>query len=86
VPGIYISWPFCAQKCTYCNFASGVQPRGLEDDYLTAIADEIAAATFSAPDTLYIGGGTPSGIDSKPLPAPSRPNAFAPGAQPASIA
>ena len=22
--GVYISYPFCAQKCTYCNFASGV--------------------------------------------------------------
>ena len=23
-----MSYPFCAQKCTYCNFASGVLPRG----------------------------------------------------------
>src|ERR1035438_4011527 len=21
VSGVYISYPFCAQKCTYCNFA-----------------------------------------------------------------
>jgi oxygen-independent coproporphyrinogen III oxidase len=28
--GVYISYPFCAQKCTYCNFASGVFPRELE--------------------------------------------------------
>jgi hypothetical protein len=27
VPGVYISYPFCAQKCTYRNFASGVFPR-----------------------------------------------------------
>ena len=27
MPGVYISYPFCAQKCTYCNFASGVFPR-----------------------------------------------------------
>jgi oxygen-independent coproporphyrinogen-3 oxidase len=63
VAGIYISWPFCAQKCTYCNFASGVQPRGLEDGYLTALASEIDAENVAAPDTLYIGGGTPSGIE-----------------------
>lgn len=61
--GVYISWPFCAQKCTYCNFASGVQPRGLEERYLRAISAEIAASAIDRPDTLYIGGGTPSGID-----------------------
>src|ERR1035438_1307588 len=33
VPGVYISYPFCAQKCTYCNFASGVFPRDLEVRY-----------------------------------------------------
>ena len=22
--GVYISYPFCGQKCTYCNFVSGV--------------------------------------------------------------
>jgi oxygen-independent coproporphyrinogen-3 oxidase len=63
VAGIYISWPFCAQKCTYCNFASGVQPRGLEEQYLAAIATEIRAANPESPDTLYLGGGTPSAID-----------------------
>ena len=63
--GIYISWPFCAQKCTYCNFASGVQPRGLEQNYLTALTSEITSQLpFSTlPETLYIGGGTPSAID-----------------------
>src|SRR5277367_811584 len=63
VAGIYISWPFCAQKCTYCNFASGVQPRGLEREYLGAIASEIARETIPFADTLYIGGGTPSALD-----------------------
>jgi oxygen-independent coproporphyrinogen-3 oxidase len=28
--GVYLSYPFCAQKCTFCNFASGVFPRALE--------------------------------------------------------
>jgi oxygen-independent coproporphyrinogen III oxidase len=65
VVGIYISWPFCAQKCTYCNFASGVQPRGLEARYLAALTHEISAEIDEAslPDTLYIGGGTPSALD-----------------------
>jgi oxygen-independent coproporphyrinogen III oxidase len=64
VAGIYISWPFCAQKCTYCNFASGVFPRELEARYMSALRNEIAAHDWqSPPDTLYIGGGTPSGME-----------------------
>jgi oxygen-independent coproporphyrinogen-3 oxidase len=63
VAGIYISWPFCAQKCTYCNFASGVQSRGLEDEYLRALLKEIAGNPIPPSGTLYIGGGTPSAID-----------------------
>ncbi len=62
--GIYISWPFCAQKCTYCNFASGVLPKDLEARYLQTLLDEIAAHQWIwTPETLYIGGGTPSGME-----------------------
>src|SRR5437868_2354623 len=41
MPGVYISYPFCAQKCTYCNFASGVLPRDLEPKYVSALRSEI---------------------------------------------
>ena len=61
--GIYISWPFCAQKCTYCNFASGVQPKELEERYAQALIAQIRAHRWQwTPETLYIGGGTPSAI------------------------
>ena len=64
MPGVYISYPFCAQKCTFCNFASGVMPRELELDYLRALDAEIAAHNWSSPpDTLYLGGGTPSRME-----------------------
>ncbi|MBM3758020.1 MAG: radical SAM family heme chaperone HemW [Acidobacteria bacterium] len=66
--GVYISWPFCAQKCTYCNFASGVFPKALEGEYVDALIREIRAAEWRwTPDTLYIGGGTPSLIDHETL-------------------
>ncbi|HWE48433.1 MAG TPA: radical SAM family heme chaperone HemW [Bryobacteraceae bacterium] len=66
--GIYISWPFCAQKCTYCNFASGVLPRELEAQYPDALLKDIAAHAWQwTPDTLYIGGGTPSAMDTSAL-------------------
>ncbi len=62
--GVYISYPFCAQKCTYCNFASGVFPRDLEARYIEAVRDELRRAEWQwAPGTVYLGGGTPSLID-----------------------
>ena len=65
---VYISWPFCAQKCTYCNFASGVFARSLEADYRTALAAEIDAHSWRwPPETLYLGGGTPSLTDPETL-------------------
>ncbi len=64
--GVYISWPFCAQKCTYCNFASGVATRDLERRYFAALCKEIAAWRGVA-DTVYLGGGTPSAMDAGDL-------------------
>jgi oxygen-independent coproporphyrinogen-3 oxidase len=79
VPGVYLSYPFCAQKCTYCNFASGVFPRALEEHYRRALADEIRAHAWQwRPETIYLGGGTPSSLDPAELeqilePIPGRP-------------
>jgi oxygen-independent coproporphyrinogen III oxidase len=60
--GLYVHFPFCRSKCSYCHFASvpfrsdslGLWFEGLEKE----IARH-AAADFRA-DTLYVGGGTPS--------------------------
>lgn len=61
MPGVYISYPFCSQKCTYCNFASGVLPKSLETEYLDALVREAAGCDWPwRPETLYFGGGTPS--------------------------
>src|SRR5450755_4225064 len=64
MPGVYISYPFCAQKCTYCNFASGVFSHDLEREYLDALAAEIAGHAWAwNPETVYLGGGTPSRME-----------------------
>jgi oxygen-independent coproporphyrinogen-3 oxidase len=64
VPGVYISWPFCSQKCTYCNFASGVFPRELETRYLEKLLAEIRSHPWPwTPQTVYLGGGTPGSMD-----------------------
>jgi oxygen-independent coproporphyrinogen-3 oxidase len=79
VAGVYISFPFCAQKCTYCNFASGVFPRPLQDEYERALVAEIQGHSFEwTPETVFLGGGTPSSLGTGALAAildavPGRP-------------
>jgi len=79
VAGVYLSYPFCAQKCTYCNFASGVFPRELERRYGAALAAELRAHAWEwKPETVYWGGGTPSLLEAADLAAllelvPGRP-------------
>ena len=66
--GVYISYPFCVQKCTYCNFASGVFPREMEPRYMDALRREIERHTWGwRPETVYLGGGTPSLMDADVL-------------------
>jgi len=68
MPGVYLSYPFCAQKCTYCNFASGVFPAQLEQAYLAALCAEIVAFDWPwQPETVYLGGGTPSRLQAAAL-------------------
>jgi oxygen-independent coproporphyrinogen-3 oxidase len=68
MPGVYVSYPFCAQKCSYCNFASGVLPRELEPRYVDALRTELRATQWPwIPETVYLGGGTPSEMDANVL-------------------
>jgi oxygen-independent coproporphyrinogen-3 oxidase len=77
--GIYVQVPFCQTKCTYCNFHTGVVSSARFAPYVQAVCREIenhkklyAAAAITLPvsiaegarpDTVYIGGGTPSLLD-----------------------
>ena len=59
--GVYISYPFCAQKCSFCNFASGVGRSGERGRYHEALLREMQKHQWNwTPETVYIGGGTPS--------------------------
>ena len=63
--GVYISFPFCAQKCTFCNFASGVFPRAVRSRYIDTLQAEIGRHAWNwIPETVYLGGGTPSLMES----------------------
>lgn len=67
--GIYIHIPFCLQKCFYCDFNSYANKQELVEQYIYALCSEILknAEILSQYkiSTIYIGGGTPSYIDSK---------------------
>lgn len=65
--GIYIHIPFCKQKCNYCDFISYTNKCNEVERYVECIVKEINTFDFSnyKVTTIYIGGGTPSFIDSK---------------------
>ncbi len=60
-PGLYIHFPFCEKKCSYCNFYSVTTLSDIPE-YIKAILEEISlyGRDFKFFDTIYIGGGTPS--------------------------
>ena len=64
--GIYIHIPFCKQKCYYCDFTSFCGKDNLIEKYVEALKKEIELENIKSKiTTVYIGGGTPSYIDSK---------------------
>lgn len=61
---IYVHVPFCARRCSYCDFSIAVRRVVPVDEYLGALEAEIhtrfGARQPSEVDTIYLGGGTPS--------------------------
>ena len=70
--GVYVQIPFCASKCSFCNFSSKVSRADVLASYCHALAQEIErlSAIYAAAgvgqglldlkaDSLYLGGGTP---------------------------
>lgn len=67
--GIYVHIPFCKQKCSYCDFISYWDKNDLVEKYIEVLKQEIKTNTEDVSkyeiSTIYIGGGTPSYIESK---------------------
>ena len=63
--GVYIHIPFCIAKCAYCDFVSFSGKNELIDGYIEALLKEIRNYDLGKYNikTVYIGGGTPSSID-----------------------
>lgn len=66
--GLYIHVPFCKKICDYCDFHAFPAPEWLKLEYLDLVSGEVSAfaerhpGAFSAVETLYVGGGTPSAL------------------------
>jgi oxygen-independent coproporphyrinogen III oxidase len=67
---VYFHVPFCARRCSYCDFAIAVRKEIPSDAYATAVLREWGqwqsepAWNGSADiSTIYFGGGTPSRLD-----------------------
>jgi len=63
--GVYVHWPFCAQKCPYCDFNSHVRFGGWDETrFLSAYTREIDGLAerigSRVATSVFFGGGTPS--------------------------
>ena len=59
--GIYIHVPFCATRCSYCDFYTTTRGRQLQDRFTQALLAEIRQRpTADRISSVYLGGGTPS--------------------------
>ena len=71
--GVYIHIPFCKQKCYYCDFISFAGQEKMQERYIESLKKEINTWNEKIEDrdieisTIYIGGGTPSYIESKKI-------------------
>ncbi len=70
--GVYIHFPFCTSKCTYCDFYTLTNQEANIDDFITYLCKEIELTAKENKlnwkiDTLFIGGGTPSLISTNQL-------------------
>ena len=65
--GLYLHIPFCKSKCAYCDFYSFVPgDDGVCERYVHALIKHMETYKKScdgyAPDTVFIGGGTPTAL------------------------
>lgn len=71
VNNLYFHIPFCDGKCSYCAFYSAVFTNRYAGRYLDSLATEIDIYLqnnqFLSPQTIYIGGGTPSVLNSNQM-------------------
>ncbi len=66
---LYIHFPWCVQKCPYCDFNSHRQIGSIPTSYTTALCHDLKThMPINRPiETIFLGGGTPSLYPTKEL-------------------
>jgi oxygen-independent coproporphyrinogen III oxidase len=67
---LYVHLPFCSHRCGYCDFVTVVGRRGDHGRYVDALLAELElerGALAPTLDTVFLGGGTPTFTEPKPL-------------------
>lgn len=70
--GMYIHIPFCHQICHYCDFNKVFFNNQPVDEYIESIGQELKlmkeeGLSFTALETVFIGGGTPTSLSERQL-------------------
>ncbi|MCI8611210.1 MAG: radical SAM family heme chaperone HemW [Clostridiales bacterium] len=70
--GIYVHVPFCRSKCAYCDFYSFAPGDDtIYERYVNALLSHMeyykSAVSQRTPDSVYIGGGTPTALPEEQL-------------------
>ncbi len=71
--GVYIHWPFCSQKCPYCDFNSHVREDIDQEQWIATYIKSLEHYAELLPDkqviSIFFGGGTPSLMSGKSVAA-----------------
>jgi oxygen-independent coproporphyrinogen-3 oxidase len=77
--GLYVHYPWCLQKCPYCDFNSHAQGRVADSIYVQALLADLEAQSYDRRhgqgpggpgrpiNSIFIGGGTPSLLSGQAL-------------------
>ncbi|HYX84333.1 MAG TPA: radical SAM family heme chaperone HemW [Gaiellales bacterium] len=66
IPHLYVHVPFCAHRCGYCDFVTVTGHSDQRGRYVDALIRELDRHR-PRPQTIFIGGGTPSLLDDRDL-------------------
>src|ERR1043166_2468320 len=67
---LYVHIPFCARICPYCAFYKDLLDRSQTRRFCEALLrdlDQQRGSFVLSPETIYIGGGTPTALSSQQL-------------------
>src|SRR3990172_8236386 len=63
-PHVYVHVPFCARRCSYCDFWMAVRKQVPASRFVDAIKAELVTRAVGPSEgplgSVYLGGGTPS--------------------------